>query len=347
MIYYNLITIILFLIIFILILKFRDFNFENYDNHTCLDPNNRSLDCDILRIFNNKKINDKIMNELKKQLLDENIDFNREINEKLNNFINQNAIIRGNIDNIISKVNIIDEKADNKSADYILKKKIHEKNLLNYFDNNKDDNESKPYVMTNDEFSEKNAQLRNKLGEYYDALRKMNPVKNSIQCEDEENCFTKGIVILKNKYNRNELNLKEVKFDKPKTIKYSGSGTEETEENKIYHLIANSGCVKYKNRLDIGIGSCANEDKDYYFTIHKIENANIYNKYIRYNINSKETDEVEVDQYGVEYPFFLITPFRYPGIGVSYNGDKLKFKAVTNDPHQRFNLGTTSNYCTY
>ena len=112
-------------------------------------------------------------------------------------------------------------------------------------------------------------------------------------------------------------------------------------------MIANSGCVKYKNRLDIGIGSCANEDKDYYFTIHKIENANIYNKYIRYNINSKETDEVEVDQYGVEYPFFLITPFRYPGIGVSYNGDKLKFKAVTNDPHQRFNLGTTSNYCTY
>ena len=93
MIYYNLITIILFLIIFILILKFRDVNFEKFSDHTCLDPNNRSIDCDIVRIFNNKKINDKIIKSVRQQLLDENLEFNREANEKLNNFINQNTIV--------------------------------------------------------------------------------------------------------------------------------------------------------------------------------------------------------------------------------------------------------------
>ena len=201
--------------------------------------------------------------------------------------------------------------------------------------------------MNDEDFSEKNEQVRTKLGEYYDAIRKLNPVKNSIQCEDEENCNTTGIVILKNKYNKNELNLKEIKFDKPKTIKYSGSGTEETKENKIYHLMANSGCVRYTNRLEIGVGSCAKENKDYYFTINRIPDANIYNKYIRYNVNSKDEDEIEVNEYGVEYPFFLITPFRYPGIAVSYNKDKLQFKPVTNNPHQRFNLATLSNYCSY
>ena len=103
--------------------------------------------------------------------------------------------------------------------------------------------------------------------------------------------------------------------------------------------------MRFTNRLDIGIGNCANDDKDYYFGLNKIEDANSYNKYIRYNVNSKDIDEVEVDQYGVEYPFFLITPFRYPGTAVSYNGDKLEFKPVKNNPHQRFNLATLSNYC--
>ena len=65
--------------------------------------------------------------------------------------------------------------------------------------------------------------------------------------------------------------------------------------------------IRYRNRQ-----VCSNEDKNYYFTLNKIEDANTYNKYIRYNINSKETDEVEKDQYGVEYPFFLNYTFRYP-----------------------------------
>ncbi len=347
MIYYNFITIILFLIIFILILKFRDTHFEKFSDHTCDDPSNRSLDCDIVRIFNNKKINDKIINTLRKQLIDENIDFNKETNEKLNKFINQNSIIRDNINNIVNKVNKIDEETDEKSSEYIIQKEIYEKNLLNYFDNNKDDNETREFVLSNNEFSKKNEQLRTKLGEYYDALRKVNPVKNSIKCDDKENCNTKGIVIVKNKYNKNELNLKEVKLENPKSIKYYGSDSDEAQNNIVYHLIANTGCVRYTNKLDIGIGNCANDDKDYYFTLNKIEDANTYNKFIRYNVNSRETDEVEIDQYGVEYPFFIITPFRYPGVGVSYNEEKLQFKPVKNDAHQRFNLATLSNYCTY
>ena len=99
--------------------------------------------------------------------------------------------------------------------------------------------------MSNNEFTEKNAQIRNKLGEYYDALRQINPIKNSIECENEENCDTKGIVIVKNKYNKNELNLKEVNLEKPQSIKYAGS--EEVEQNKVYHLIANWLCEIYKS----------------------------------------------------------------------------------------------------
>ena len=116
----------------------------------------------------------------------------------------------------MSKVSKIDDDAEEKSSEYILQKEIYEKNLLNYFDNNKDDNESSAYVMSNNEFKEKNAQIRNKLGEYYDALRQINPIKNSIECENEKNCDTKGIVIVKNKYNKNELNLKEVNLEKQK-----------------------------------------------------------------------------------------------------------------------------------
>ena len=126
MIYYNFITIILFLIIFILILKFRDTHFEKFsDRNLWDDPSNRSLDCDIVRIFNNKKINDKIINTLQKQLIDENIDFNKETNEKLNKFINQNSIIRDNINNIVNKVNKIDEETDEKSSEYIIQKEIY------------------------------------------------------------------------------------------------------------------------------------------------------------------------------------------------------------------------------
>lgn len=347
MIYYNLITIILFLIIFILILKFRDVNFEYFDDHSCLDPNNRSLDCDILRIFNNKKINRKIINELRSQILNENVDFSRETNEILDKFLKQNDKIQNNKVSIKDKLNKLNVESNQKSRNYILEQKIHDKNLLNYFNDVKEDNESKKFVMNDDDFVEKNEQLRIKLGEYYDAIRKINPLKNSIKCDDEDNCSTKGIVILKNKYNKNELNLKEINFDKPKTITYFGNGDTNAEENKIYHLIVNSGCVRYKNRLDVTIGNCSKEDKEFYFTINKIENANTYNKFIRYNVNSRDVDEVESDQYGVEYPFFLITPFRYPGIAASFNEDKLRFKPVKNDPHQRFNLATLSNYCTY
>ena len=342
MIYYNFITIILFLIIFILILKFRDVKVDNFDTLDCSDPNEYSLECDTVKIFKDKRINDKILNILRKELQVINKDFNQKTNRQLNEFIKRSEETQKKIDDIIDKIRYIDESTKTKMKNYVKEKNTYNKNLLNYFDDIKQKNESQQYIYSKDDFKKKNELLRNRLALYYQSLKDKNPINNSIKCDDPENCSTKDILILKNKYNKNELNLREVKDEKK--IKYFGFSS--GNENRMYHLIVNNGCVKYSSRLEISIGNC-NKESDLYFIVNEVKDANTYNKYIRYDNTSNETHEVEVDQYGVEYPFYIISPSKYPGICVSYNEDKLYFKPVRNDPHQRFNLANISNYCTY
>jgi hypothetical protein len=326
MIYYNFITIILFLIIFILILKFRDVNVDNFDTLNCLDPKNYSLDCDIVKIFNDKKINDKIINIVRKDLLDNKQTFNEDTTNKLNKFIKTNDDTQKKIDSVIDNIRIIDESTKKKMDQYVDEKNINNKNLLNYFDNVKQDNESEQYIYSNDEFKNKNELLRNRLVEYYDEIKKLNPINNSSKSD---------ILILKNKYNKNELNLREIK----------------NNNTKIYNLIINNGCAAYKyetveNKFVIETGSCSSDETNY-FNVVEISDANTYNKYIRYEIKSTDIHEVEDDQYGVEYPFYIITPFKSMGRCVTYNENTLSITPVRNNPHQRFNLSSVSNYCRY
>lgn len=326
MIYYNFITIILFLIIFILILKFRDVNVDNFDTLNCLDPKNYSLDCDIVKIFNDKKINDKIINIVRKDLLDNKQTFNEDTTNKLNKFIKTNDDTQKKIDSVIDNIRIIDESTKKKMDQYVDEKNINNKNLLNYFDNVKQDNESEQYIYSNDEFKNKNELLRSRLVEYYDEIKKLNPINNSSKSD---------ILILKNKYNKNELNLREIK----------------NNNTKIYNLIINNGCAAYKyetveNKFVIETGSCSSDETNY-FNVVEISDANTYNKYIRYEIKSTDIHEVEDDQYGVEYPFYIITPFKSMGRCVTYNENTLSITPVRNNPHQRFNLSSVSNYCRY
>ena len=344
MIYYNFITIILFLVIFILILKFRDINIDQFESLDCSNPKEYSLECDTIKIFKDKRINDKILNMLRKELQNSNKRFNQATNRKLNEFIKKSEYTQNQIDGIIDKLRDIDENTKKKMKDYLSGKNEHNKNLLNYFDNIKQSNESEQYVYSKDDFKKKNELLRNRLALYYHTIKNKNPINNSIKCPDDKpNCNTNNILILKNKYNKNELNLVEVKTEKK--IKYFGFSSSDTEK-KMYQLIINNGCVKYTSKLDISVGNC-NKDSELYFNVNEITDANTYNKYIRFDNSSKDIHEVESDQYGVEYPFYIISPFKYPGICVSYNENELYFKPVRNDPHQRFNLANISNYCTY
>ena len=59
-------------------------------------------------------------------------------------------------------------------------------------------NEDKSYILTNDEFEEKNMILKNKLSEYYNKIKNINKKPNT---------KNDNILILKNVGNRMELNL--------------------------------------------------------------------------------------------------------------------------------------------
>jgi len=352
MIYYNFITVILFLIIFILILKFRDVNVDNFETLNCLDPKNYSLDCDIVKIFNDKKINDKIINIVRADLQNNTGKLNKETNTELDKFIEKNNNTQKDIDSVINNIRRIDDDKKKKLNQYVDEKNNYNKNILNYFDNVKQDNETEQYIYSKDDFKKKNELLRNRLAEYYDAIKKLNPINNSIKCpvkkddcnknykckwdSSNDECVRKiDILILKNKYNKNELNLREIK----------------NNNTKIYNLIINNGCAAYKyetveNKFVIETGSCSSDETNY-FNVVEISDANTYNKYIRYEIKSTDIHEVEDDQYGVEYPFYIITPFKSMGRCVTYNENTLSITPVRNNPHQRFNLSSVSNYCRY
>ena len=119
MIYYNFITIILFLVIFILILKFKDFKVENYQSITtgainCNDNENNSLDCNILRLMNDSRINNHILYLLKKKINKESAKKIRGKNEIVDDFLENTEKNKENVDKILEKLRKIDTEYDEK-----------------------------------------------------------------------------------------------------------------------------------------------------------------------------------------------------------------------------------------
>ena len=115
MIYYDFITIILFFIIFILILKFKDYRIDNFYSldvlntsntfniSDCKNNQNDSLDCNILRIMSDRRVNNHILNLLK-QSTNENDRKNMvEQNKQIDEFIKKTEENKETIDKILFK----------------------------------------------------------------------------------------------------------------------------------------------------------------------------------------------------------------------------------------------------
>ena len=337
MIYYNFITIILFFIIFILILKFKDFKLENFQTtstniiENCKDIKNNTLECNILRVMKDRRINKHILQLLKNSI---NKDSKEKILEKskyINEFLENTEKNKENVDKILTKLRKIDTDTDEQMEKYIQEKNKKDKYLLELSDNLVQKYEKKQFVLDNTAFKEKNDQLRNKLAEYYDRIKNIN--KNT-------NLKNDNILILKNIDNNMELNLvdigKKIKiFNEYKNI-----------QSKIYNLIINDNCVNFIDKYNYNFENCKNENT-FFFTVNKIETYNIYNKFIMYNKSSRDFHKVESDQQNIEYPFYLICPFNNIGVCVTYQDSKISFKPIRNNPTQRFKKILNSNFCSY
>ena len=108
MIYYNFITIILFFVIFILILKFKDFKLEQFQTDPtaidCSDITNDSFDCNIVRMMSDNRVNNHILQLLKNEI---NKDSRERIKDKTNSidkFVENTEKYKGNVDKILEKI---------------------------------------------------------------------------------------------------------------------------------------------------------------------------------------------------------------------------------------------------
>ena len=331
MIYYNFITIILFFIIFVLILKFKDFRFENFNITDCVNNQNDSLDCNILRVMNDRRVNNHILNLLKESVNETDRTNIRTQNEQINQFIENSEDNRENIDKILFKLRKIDRETDQKMDSYIEEKIKRDKNLIELTDNLLQPNESKKFLLSNDEFEEKNTLVRNKLAEYYDIAKNLNKKPNNKNDK---------ILILKNFGNNKELNLIDVDQSLKMYNEYKNL------KSKIYQLFLNDNCVNFIDKYDYKLENCIVHN-NFLYTVNKIENFNVYNKFISYSKSSRDFHYVEIDSANITYPFYIICPIKNYSVCLTYDEDKVSFQDIRNNPNQRFKKVLNSNYCSY
>jgi hypothetical protein len=334
MIYYNFITIILFFVIFILILKFKDFRIENYQTQAtldCSDITNDSLDCNILRVMSDNRVNNHILQLLKNKINNESRDRIETKAGDVDAFLENTIKNKENVDKILGKLRKIDEDSDEKLNTYFQEKEKRDKYLVELTDSLVQQNEEKSFILTNDEFEEKNKLLKNKLAEYYDKIKNIN--KKSITKNE-------NILILKNIGNNMELNLVDIGAQIKVYNQYKNL------KSKIYHLIINDNCVNFIDKYNYKFENC-NRENNFFFSVNKIENYKIYNKFIMYNKSSRDIHTIEADQENIEYPFYLICPFNNISVCVTYEDNKISFKPIRNNANQRFIKILNSNFCSY
>lgn len=342
MIYYNFITIILFFVIFILILKFKDFDIEKFYNTSniesfqqnnqlnCIDNTKNSLDCNIVRVLKDKRVINHILSLQKKQ---NNLASKNSINEDNKNidlFLENTLKNKDNIDKILSKIKKIDSQTTEKLDKYIQEKMKRDKYIDKLTDTVKDEYESRAYISDLDTFNEENKKISNKLAVYYDKIKSLNK-KPKLKNEN--------VLILKNVANKNELNLLNV----DKKIKIYSEYKE--IKSKIYYLIVNDNCVNFIDKFNYTFEPC-NLKNNFYFSVNKIDDFNMYNKFISYNKSNSKFDLLLGDE-NVEYPFYLICPLNNIGLCVTLEDNKLSFLPIKNKDTQRFTKILNSNFCSY
>lgn len=348
MIHYNFITFILFLIIFILILKFRNVHIDKFSGElVCTEDNINTKDCQILNILKNEKTYEFIIRMLKNKINNDNSEFLNELNDQVENSQNTINEINESIEYISDNIrNLNDITNDNTKKYFENKKKLYE-NINNYFN---PDSVKSPYFIdyrdnddgTPSDYYLKNKNLVNKIISYHDKIK---PLQKSI--DKNENIF-----ILKNKNSKIELNL--IKRKNENNIQVFNDDTVTNNDLDVYNLILNNGCVNFINKKQYKIDSCNNicdpgGNNCFLYKIDKIDSKNAYKKHIRYSNNSNDFDlgEVDNDLQNVEYPFFIISPLKQPGYCVTIENNKLFFKPVRYNENQRFKFKNKSSFCIY
>ena len=342
MIYYDFITIILFFIIFILILKFKDYRIDNFYSldvlntsntfniSDCENNQNDSLDCNILRIMSDRRVNNHILNLLK-QSTNENDRKNMvEQNKQIDEFIKKTEENKETIDKILFKLRKIDNHTDQKMSSYIEEKIKRDNNLIELTDLLQP-TESRKFLLSNDEFEDKNTLIKNKLAKYYDIAKNINK---------KETNKNEKILILKNFGNNKELNL----IDVNQSLKMYNES--KNLDSKIYQLFLNDNCVNFSDKNTYKLENCI-EDEGFFYTVNKILDFGGYNEFIKYSKSSKDFHEVDKNSKNIIYPFYIICPLKNYSLCLTYSDDKVSFQDIRNNSNQRFKKVLNSNYCSY
>ena len=382
MIYYNFITIILFFIIFILILKFKDFNIEKFQSNTtssldCTNITNNTKECNILRLMKDKRINDHISKLFRKSINEKSNTKNNNNNKNINDLLDKTFRNKENINKILEQINLLNHKTNNKYKDYINEKIYNDKYLLQKTNYRIQRNRDKSIIM--DEFINDNETIKNRLVEYYDKIKEKANEFNSnsnIEYKSKSNPNNDNIIILQNLGNKMELNL--INLGENNMI-YKNLGNKmglnriNLDENNMlyknkdykkqtYNLIINDTCVHFIDKDVYKYDNC-NIQIDSLFTIDKIDNYMDYNKFIQYT-STDTTDNIgEYEISASDFPFYLICPLKDRGLCVTYENNALdennlttttkaipnniSFKPIRNNINQRFKIVDKSKFCSY
>lgn len=233
---------------------------------------------------------------------------------------------RGQLLNIPEKYATILNNYKNLNDTYKLQKKKIENMLIKEYSSFDDLNK----------FNLKNLRMKKKLQAFTDSIRDIRM---------EQNRYTGG-KIMKNIATNSEFTL----------ITNSNSGNlnqygitssinDDEIEPVVYYFSVDGKCLQCDSKNDYVKIDCTARDLRQFFYIHKIKNNDMYNKYIKLSGNFQNEHLIPTLETSIEYPFFIISPFKIPGYAVLNIDNTLYIKPVRNDPFQRFIEVESSSFC--
>ena len=186
------------------------------------------------------------------------------------------------------------------------------------------------------DFNLRNLKMKKKLQDFTDSIREIQTVDNR---------YTKG-KIMKNLATNTEFTLiKNINSGNLAQYGITSSINNEGTEPTIYYFSLDGMCLQSNGKNDYEKIECIARDMRQFFYIHKINNNEMYNKYIRLSGNFQTENLIPTLETSIEYPFYIISPFNIPGYAVLNIDDKLYIRPIRNDPFQRFVEAQMSSFC--
>ena len=252
---------------------------------------------------------------------------------ELNNIVVDNIALlekaklaRGQLINIPEKyANILNNYKELNDKYKLQKKKIENMLVKDY----------STYDDIND-FNLRNLKMKKKLQDFTDSIREIQTVDNR---------YTKG-KIMKNLATNTEFTLiKNINSGNLAQYGITSSINNEGTEPTIYYFSLDGMCLQSNGKNDYEKIECIARDMRQFFYIHKINNNEMYNKYIRLSGNFQTENLIPTLDTSIEYPFYIISPFNIPGYAVLNIDDKIYIRPIRNDPFQRFVEAQMSSFC--